>query len=270
MSGQRFGAEPGTFARRTILIVTVVAFLIPILALFQFSLRIGQTGTLGFEHYAAIFDPANASTYEVLWEGLGNSLIICVITLGIILLVLLPTMILVELRYPRMRRTLEFICILPITVPTVVLVVGFVPVYSAVASVFGSSPWTLAFAIGIIVLPYAYRPIAVNLASFDIVTLTEAARSLGGGWGSVLWRIVLPNLRRGIASAVFITIAVVLGEFTIASFLSQTTFQTALVLLQQSDPYVAAIFALFALVLGFVLLLLIGRLASVGRNRRTS
>jgi putative spermidine/putrescine transport system permease protein len=110
----------------------------------------------------------------------------------------------------------------------------------------------------------------VNLAAFDIVVLTEAARSLGAGWGSVLWRIVLPNLRRGIASAVFITIAVVLGEFTIASFLSQNTFQTALILLQQSDPYVAAIFALFALILAFVLLLLIGRLGSLRRNRRTA
>ncbi|NEN07220.1 ABC transporter permease subunit [Diaminobutyricibacter tongyongensis] len=268
MSGRRFGAQPGAFARRAILIVSVVAFLIPILALFQFTLRKGQTGQLTLEHYVSIVRPADASTYDVLWQGLGNSLVICVVTLAIILLLLLPTMLLVELRYPKMRRWLEFVCILPITVPTVVLVVGFVPVYSGVAAIFGSSPWTLAFAIGIIVLPYAYRPMAVSLAAFDIVVLTEAARSLGAGWGSVIARIVLPNLRRGIASAVFITIAVVLGEFTIASFLSQNTFQTALILLQQSDPYVAAIFALFALVLAFVLLLLIGRLGSLGRNRR--
>ena len=39
--------------------------------------------------------------------------------------------------------------------------------------------------------------------------------------------------------AVFITIAVVLGEYTIASFLSQNTFQTALLLISQTDPYVA-------------------------------
>ena len=48
--------------------------------------------------------------------------------------------------------------------------------------IFGSDAWTLAFAVGIIVLPYAFRPIAANLAAFDLVTLTEAARSLGGSW----------------------------------------------------------------------------------------
>ena len=35
----------------------------------------------------------------------------------------------------------------------------------------------------------------------DVVTLTEAARSLGAGWLAVLWRVVIPNLRRGILAA---------------------------------------------------------------------
>lgn len=270
MSAPKVGAEPSAATRRIILIIVGVIFIVPILSMVQFSLRQGQTGQLGFSHYEAIFDPANAATYAVLWQGLGNSLIICLITVILILGLLLPTMILIELRYPKLRPVLEFVCILPITIPVVVLVVGFVPVYSVVASIFGSGPWTLAFAIGIIVLPYAFRPISTNLAAFDIVTLTEASRSLGAGWGSVIWRIVLPNLRRGIAAAVFITIAVVLGEYTIAAFLSRNTFQTALVLIQQTDPYVATIFAVFALVFAFVLLLLIGRLGSVGRNRRSS
>ena len=53
-----------------------------------------------------------------------------------------------------------------------------------------------------------------------------------------------------------------LGEYTLASFLCPTTFQTALLLVQQTDPYVAAIFAVAALVFGFVLLVLIGRIGS--------
>ncbi|NEM90667.1 ABC transporter permease subunit [Galbitalea soli] len=240
----------------------------------QFSLRIGQTDShgvqkLGFQHYLDIVQPANEADYDQLFQGLGNSLVICALTVAMVLLLLLPTMILVELRFPSLRRVLEFVCIVPITIPSIVLVVGFVPVYSVVAQLFGSSPWTLAFAIGIIVLPYAYRPIATNLASVDVVILSEAGRSLGAGWGSVLTRVIVPNLRRGILSSVFITIAVVLGEFTIASFLSQNTFQTALILLQQTDPYVAVIFAVVALVFAFILLVVIGRIGSVGRSRRT-
>jgi putative spermidine/putrescine transport system permease protein len=267
---QRFGAMPSTATRLIILIVIGAVFLVPILAMIQFSLRdVRNPGALTIQHYTDIFNPANEGTYDNLFQGIGNSLLICVITVAIMLLILLPTIILVELSFPKFRRVLEFVCLIPITIPTIVLVVGFGPVYQVVSRIFGSTPWTLAFAIGVIVLPYAYRPIAANIAAFDVVILTEASRSLGASWGNVLWKVILPNLRRGIISACFLTIAVVLGEYTIATFLSQNTFQTALVLLQQTDPYVAVIFAVAALVFAFILLLLIGRLGA-GRTRRSS
>jgi putative spermidine/putrescine transport system permease protein len=262
----RIGAMPSKAMGRTILIVAGILFVIPILAMILFSLRVvGSKTALTFAHYVAVVTPANELTYDGLFQGIVNSLAICLITVLIVLVLLLPTMLLVELRYPKLRSALEFICIIPITIPSIVLVVGFVPVYRVVSGLFGSYPWTLAFAIGIIVLPYAFRPIAANLAGVEVGVLSEAGRSLGANWASVLWRVILPNLRRGILSACFITIAVVLGEFTIASFLSQNTFQTALLLLQQTDPYVAVIFAVLALVFAFLILLLIGRIA---RNRK--
>lgn len=262
----RIGAEPSKTARLVILIVVGVVFVIPLAAMFEFTLRVtGKAGEHNFNHYLSIFHPDAAAgiDYSPLFQGIVNSLTICLITVAIMMLILLPTMLLVELRYPKARRILEFVCILPITIPSIVLVVGFVPVYQSVASIFGPSPWTLAFAIGIIVLPYAYRPIAANISAFDLVTLSEAARSLGGNWATVILRVILPNMRRGIVSAVFLTIAVVLGEYTIASFLSQNTFQTALLLISQSDPYVAIIFALVALLFAFVLLLIIGRFGAI-------
>jgi putative spermidine/putrescine transport system permease protein len=271
----RFSAEPSRPTSLIILIVTAVLFLVPIAAMLEFSFRDGQpvdgVQKYGFQHYLAVFDPANSYTYSELFEGIGNSLLICVLTVAIVLVLLLPAMILVDLRYPRLRRVLEFVCIIPITIPSIVLVVGFVPVYSVVAQIFGSYPWTMAFAVGIIVLPYAYRPIAANMAGVELTVLSEASRSLGAGWGATLFSVILPNLRRGILSACFITIAVVLGEYTIASFLSQNTFQTALVLINHTDAYVSVIFAVLALLFGFVLLLVIGRVGAVGtrRERRT-
>jgi putative spermidine/putrescine transport system permease protein len=274
VSAPRFGAEPSKVARSVILGLVGLVFIVPILAMLEFSVRVGQPVNgvqgYGFLHYLAAFDPANSLTYSTLFEGIGNSLAICVITVVIVLVLLLPTMILVELKFPRLRPVLEFVCIIPITIPSIVLVVGFVPVYSVVAQIFGTSAWTLAFAIGIIVLPYAYRPIAANLGSVDVVVLSEASRSLGAGWPDVIVRVILPNLRRGIFASCFITIAVVLGEYTIASFLSRNTFQTALILIKNTDPYVAVIFSVFALVFAFLLLLLIGRLGSTRRDRTQS
>ena len=271
MSAPRFGATPSKTSRNVILIVVGVVFVVPILAMIQFTLRIGQpvkgVQQYGVQHYIDLFTPANESTYDPLFQGVQNSLVIALFTVLIILVLLLPTMILIELKFPRFRKMLEFICLIPITIPTVVLVVGFIPAYQTVAQIFGSTPYTLAFAIGIICLPYAFRPIASNLAAVEVTTLSEAARSLGASWLEVMWRVILPNLRQGILSAVLLTVAVVLGEYTIASFLSQTTFQTALLLIQQTDPYAGVIFAVFALIFVFVLLVLIGRVGTFRGGR---
>jgi putative spermidine/putrescine transport system permease protein len=256
----RIGTQPGRIARWAILGVIGAVFAIPILSMIEFTFRSGLGGGLTVAHWTGLVDPENARNYRNLFTAIGNSLLLAVVTVAIVLLVLLPTMILVHLQFPRLRRVLEFVCIIPITVPAIVLVVGLAPVYAVVVRLLGGSIWTLAFAYGITVLPYAYRAIQSNLGAVDVVTLSEAARSLGAGWGNVLWRVILPNLRRGILAASFISVAVVLGEFTIASILNRTNLQTALLQLSQSDAYAAVIFALLALLLAFILLLLIGRL----------
>jgi putative spermidine/putrescine transport system permease protein len=263
----RFGAVPSRTTSTVVLVVIGALFAVPLLAMAWFTFQ-QPGGALTLSHYAAIFDPAQSSNYSDLFGGIGNSLLLAVIVVAIILVLLLPAMLLAELRFPRVHRVLEFVCLLPITVPTIVLVVGFVPVYQVVQSVLGSDPWTLSFAIGVIVLPYAYRPIQANLGVLNLTTLTEAARSLGASWPVAVWRVVLPNLRRGLLSACLLTISVVFGEFTIANFLAQNTFQTALLLLQQTDPYVATIFALAALLFVFVLLVVISTAGSIGRPRR--
>jgi len=266
----RLGAEPGRVTRWVILAIVGIVFAIPIIGMIEFSFRAGLGGGYTLDHWTGLFAPESARTYRGLFTAIGNSLQLAVVTVAIVLVVLLPTMILVHLQFPRLRRVLEFICIIPITVPAVVLVVGLAPVYSVVVKLLGGSIWTLAFAYGITVLPYAYRAIQSNLDSVDVSTLSEAGRSLGASWLQVLWRIILPNLRRGVLAASFISVAVVLGEFTIASLLNRDNLQTALLQVSQSDPYVAVIFALLALALVFVLLLLIGRLGSSRRDRTTS
>ncbi|OIH98009.1 ABC transporter permease [Curtobacterium sp. MCBA15_001] len=252
------------------MVVVGVVFAVPLVALAQFTFRQGTDGGLTMAHYAAVADPVNTATYQPVFDGLGASLVIALIAVAIVLLVLLPAQVIAAIHHPRLRRILEFVCLVPITVPVIVLVVGFIPVYQVVSQVFGSGAWTLAFAIGVIALPFAFRPISAAITAMDLITLTEAARSLGASWWTVTWRVLLPNLRRGITAACFLTITVVLGEYTLASFLSRTTFQTALLLVQSTDPYVAAIFSLAALVFGFVLLVVIGRIGRPRRARKES
>ncbi|MFF1878646.1 ABC transporter permease subunit [Leifsonia sp. NPDC058230] len=264
--GQTLRFGPGPVTRSIIWTVFGLFFLIPLFSMLEFTLRTAKPGVYNFDRWVLVFS-GSTTRYDRIYQGLGNSLVLALVTVLIMLLVLLPTMILVELRFPRLRRLLEVVCLLPIMIPAIVMVVGLAPTYSVVTQIFGSGTWTLAFAYGITVLPYAYRAIQSNIAAIDVVTLSEAGRSLGAGWMSVLTRILVPNLGRGILAASVLSVAVVLGEFTIASLLSRVNLQTSLLLVSQSDPFVAVIFALLALLFAFLLLFVVDRLVAAGRRR---
>lgn len=269
--------EPGPrpVTRWVILGTVGVLFALPIVSMIEFTLRGGLAGGYTLDRWIVVFTGQLDNSYRQLWMAIGNSLTLAVVTVVIMLLLLVPTMILVHLNFPRLKRVLEFICLLPITIPAIVMVVGLAPVYGVIARAVGSGVWTLAFAYGILVLPFAYRAIQSNLESVDVATLSEAARSLGAGWPTVLMRVIVPNLRRGLLAAAFISVAVVLGEFTVASLLNRITLQTSLLIVSKADPYTAVIFALLSLLFAFVLLLIIGRIGSAGpavrrRPRRRS
>ncbi|PZR55512.1 ABC transporter permease [Xylanimonas oleitrophica] len=234
----------------------------------EFTLRDGDGHSLA--RWAALLDPDNAARYAPLWQGLRNSLVLAAVTVAIVLLLLAPTMILVTLRFPALRRPLELVALLPISLPAIVLVVGLAPVYLFIGRTFGTGVWPLALAYGVTAMPYAYRAIQASIDATGVRTLAEAARTLGAGWPTVLLRVLAPNLRGGLLAASLISVAVVLGEFTIASLLARQNLQTALLVVNRQDAYAAVILSLLSLLLVLVLLLLIGRVgARGGRGART-
>jgi len=245
--------------RWTVLLLLGIFFLLPMAAMVEFSTRDSQTWPL-LVNWSKL-----SETYPDLAEGIVASLGQATLTALLMLVLLVPTAIWVRLRLPRLRRIVEFICLLPLTIPAIVLVVGLAPVYAWVTYFLGGSSLTLVFAYTILVLPYAYRAIDAGLSAIDVRTLAEAARSLGAGWGTVMWRVVLPNIRSAVLSAAFLSVALVLGEFTIASLLNRTNLQVAIELLGKSSATVSVAVSLAALLLAFVLLLL---LSLIGDRRR--
>ena len=67
----------------------------------------------------------------------------------------------------------------------------------------GESALTLTFVYVVVVLPFAYRALDAALSAIDLVTLAEAARSLGAGWLTTILRVVVPNIASGVLSAAF-------------------------------------------------------------------
>ena len=248
--------------------MVVLGYLVlPLFAMLEFSTRgdvTGQAATRSLQSFAAIF------SYPNLVDGIIASLEIAVLTVFGMLVLLVPTMVWTVVRVPRMRRVVEFLCLLPLAIPAIVIVVGIAPIYQWMGQhlgAFGASPLTLTFIDIILVLPYSYRAIDSSLRGIDTATLAEASRSLGASWPRTIVAVIVPNIRGGILSASVLAIALVLGEYTISALLSFHTVQVEILLLGKRDSFVSVAVSLLALVFAFVLLFLISRFAPGAGNR---
>jgi len=247
--------------RWLILLVFAIYFFGPLLSMLDFSTKTTGGGRSGAAWKALV------TNHQVL-DAIGQSLLLCLTTVILMLVLLLPTMIWVRLRLPRLKRVIEFLCLLPLTIPALVIVVGINGVYAWVNYFFGYSPVVLTFAYVVLVLPYAYRALDSSLSALDVTTLAEAARSLGAGWLTVIARVVVPNLGAGILSAAFISVALVLGEFTFASLLNYQTLPVVIDLFGKSDARVSVAAALGSIVFASALLLLLSFAGARSRGRK--
>lgn len=247
--------------RYGVLLALGAFFLLPLVAMLEFSTRGGLEGGRDFSAWTSIAED------RALLEAIATSLQLAVLTSALMVVLLLPTMVWVHLRLPRLKRVLEFLCLLPLVIPAIVLVVGIASLYSWVTYFLGNSALTLTFVYVVLVLPYAYRALESGLSAMDLRTLSEAARSLGAGWGTVMLRVVLPGVRGAVLSACLLTVALVLGEFTLASLLNFPTLQVAINLTGKRDAALSIAVSLAALLLAFGLLLALSAL--VGRSRRS-
>jgi putative spermidine/putrescine transport system permease protein len=245
--------------RGVLLAVFAIYFLYPLFAMADFSTRNLIQGGRTLQAWK------NLGQNDQLYSAIIISLLLAVFTVVLMLLVLVPTMIWVRLRAPWAKGMVEFLCLLPLTIPPLVIVVGLRDVYLWVAYFFGESALTLTFVYVVMVLPYAYRALDAALSSIDLQTLSEAARSLGASWTTTILRVVVPNIWSGVLSAAFISIAVVLGEYTIASLLGFENLQVVIVLIGKTDGATSVAASLATLLFGFVLL---SGLAVLSRRRR--
>jgi putative spermidine/putrescine transport system permease protein len=250
--------------RWVLLFVFGLIFIVPLLAMVEFSTReLDLSGPRTLEYWRQIGD------YPDLISAIIASLELAAITAIGALLLLVPTMVWVRLRLPKLSRTVEFLCLLPLTIPAIVLVVGWAPVYLWInyftPSQYQTSPLVLAFAYVVLVLPYMYRSLDAGLQAIDVPTLTEAARSLGAGWTTIMLRVITPNIASAVLNASLLAVSLVLGEFTVASLLNYVNVQVAMNQLSQANAGVSMAVASGALLLVFMLLI---ALSFVGRRRR--
>ncbi|HEX7473668.1 MAG TPA: ABC transporter permease subunit [Candidatus Limnocylindrales bacterium] len=250
----------GTIVWWLVFLLGFLYFFVPLLGTFLFSMREEPL----FSAYAIVVnDPQFAQT-------LFYSFLVGVITIIASSILIVPTAFWVRLRLPRLRPYIEFITLLPFVIPPIILVFGLIKSYSGsnplplAGSDFGSNILLVA-AYVVLSFPYMYRAVDTGLRAIDVRSLTEASQSLGAGWFTLLWRVIFPNLRVSLLSGAFLTLAIVVGEYTIATFLARPAFGPYIALIGGNLAYEPAAVSLISFALTWIAM---GLLALVGRESR--
>jgi putative spermidine/putrescine transport system permease protein len=219
--------------------VGMIYFFLPLFATFLFSLR-GKKGVLSFVAYQNVFkDPTFLKTFSF-------SLEMALLTVLVGLILIVPTAIWIQLKVPKAKALFDVLTLMPFAVPPIILAFGLIRTYSRPPLALVSTPAILVAAYVIISFPYIYRSVDSGLRSMDLRGLSEAAQSLGAGWGSLLFRVVLPNLRTALLSATFLTLAIVIGELTLAVLLAWPAFGPYMALMGRNRAYEPAALAIMS------------------------
>jgi putative spermidine/putrescine transport system permease protein len=126
-------------------------------------------------------------------------------------------------------------------------------------------PWILVLVYVVLAMPFVYRALDAGVRGAGLRTLTEAARNLGASWPRVMIWVVLPVLRTSVLNAAFLTVALVLGEFTVANILGFETFPAWIVKASGAESQLSVAVSVLSLLLTWALLLMI---SALDRQRR--
>jgi putative spermidine/putrescine transport system permease protein len=240
------------------LLVAAVYFMVPLIATLIFSLKSNQTGKCcTLDNYSWVIHNGD------FWHTLKISFLLALETIVISLLLFVPTIYWVHLKLPRLRPVIAFLALIPFVIPPIVMVVGLLRFFKGTPEWFYAQPWGfLAGAYVILAFPYMFFSLDAGFRSIDVHTLTEASQSLGARWTTTLVKVILPNIRAAALAASFLTLAIVMGEFTIANLAAFHTFPIFLQYVNESQGFPAGALTLlsFMITWGAMLsLLLVGR-----------
>lgn len=209
------------WARVSLVLLTLI-LLLPLLATLLYSLATRWGATM-------LPDDLTLAWYLKLWSdprflaAFGRSLLICFGTLALGTLVLVPLLLVIFYYAPRLDPWMNLLILIPFAVPPVVSSVGLLQIY---ADTLIGTPWILIGTWFTIMLPFMYRALANNLQAIPLRDLMDAAHLLGASSTQAFIKVVLPNLRKGLLSALFLSFSFLLGEFVFANILVGTRYET--------------------------------------------
>jgi putative spermidine/putrescine transport system permease protein len=207
-------------------IVFTAYMLVPLLGVLLFSiattwfdtvLPVGYTLDHFFE---TVNDPLFVPT-------VGRSLIASIATIIVSVILVTPVLFLLHVAAPRLRPLVEFLSLLPFALPTIVLALSLIRTYSEPPIVLSGTPTLLILSYVVTGLPFMYRGLDNSLRALDTKNLSDASATLGASRWTTLRRVILPNIRTGLAAGALLVFSVSFGEFTLSSFIVGDAWKTS-------------------------------------------
>lgn len=150
-----------------------------------------------------------------------RSFILSTIVLVIILIVMIPSVIIIYLHYPKIDKLLQSISLLPYAIPGVILVTALLKTYSKTGV-----PMFVVLCGTLLISPIMYMGIRNSLQAINTKQLIEAGQMLGSNMITIIFKVVLPNLRVGIVLSSIMVFSGVFGEYVLTNLLIGGRFET--------------------------------------------
>ncbi|MGC4011066.1 MAG: ABC transporter permease [Pseudomonas sp.] len=240
---------------RVVVYALFLILLVPLAATLLYSLATSWSASV-------LPDGLTLKWFMTLWSdprflvAFGQSLLVCFGALILSVVLVLPLMFVIHYYFPRLDALMNVLILLPFAVPPVVSSVGLLQLYASGPVPIVGTPWILIGCYFTIALPFMYRAISNNLQAINLHDLMDAAHLLGASTWQAALLVVLPNLRKGLMVALFLSFSFLIGEFVFANLLVGTRYETLQVFLNNmrnsSGHYTSAVVVSYFL---FVLLL---------------
>ncbi len=155
------------------------------------------------------------------------------------------------------RRALDYLSLVPLGLPGIVLSVGLIQAWIRPPLVLYGTVWILLIAYVARFVPFSVRAANASLRQVD-PSLEEAARITGASWLTALGRVTLPLIRRGMLSGWLLIFVPALRELSASVLLFTSGTETIAVSIFQlyEEGYFEAVCALAVLTLGITLVML--------------
>ena len=152
-----------------------------------------------------------------LWTPVRNSVLMAVIaTAANIVVCFLAAYLVVMRKFPG-RRLLELLLAIPWAIPATAIAIGLASTFNRDDILGGrvlliGTFWILPLAYFIRGVPLVASAVESSLRQLD-ASLEDAARGLGASWLRIMWRIILPAVRPGLAAGALLAAVTAVGEF---------------------------------------------------------